>query len=177
VLVLWWPTTKFRYLVPLLPLVFAIGCRFLWELKPPSHRGLLALVTVGLCLFTNVWTFVQIPSHTYYYDGGLVSDNFGGQGETQFVEETRRLRAAADAIVARGPGPILGDHILHAFTHQPLVVNSTAYPPEVVQHLVRKHGIRYVVAERARGPSYGFLAPTELWADDRLVVLELPPRS
>ncbi len=129
--------------------------------------------TVALCLFTNAWTFLKIPSHTYYYDGGLVSDNFGGQGETEFVEEARRLRAAGDAILARGPGPILGDHILYSFTHQPLVVSSTAYPPEVVAHLIRKYGIRYVVAERARAPAYGFLGPTELWADDRYVVLEL----
>ena len=174
-LVLWWPTTKFRYLVPLLPLVFAIGSWFLWQLKPPSARGALVVVTAGLCLFTNLWTFTSIPSHTYYYDGGLVRDNFGGQGETEWVEETRRLRAAADAIVARGLGPVLGDHILHTFTTYPLVVNSTAYPPEVVAHLVRKHGIRYVVAERARAEGYRFLAPTELWSDDRLVVLELRP--
>ena len=159
--------------MPLLPLVFAIGSWFLWQLKPPAQRGLLVGVTALLCLMTNVWTFVSIPSHTYYYDGGLVEDNFGGQGETVFVEEARRLRRAADAIVARGPGPILGDHILHPFTHHPLVVNSTAYPPEVVGHLVRKYGIRYVVAERARSDAYGFLGPTELWADDRWVVLEL----
>jgi 4-amino-4-deoxy-L-arabinose transferase-like glycosyltransferase len=174
-LVLCWPTTKFRYLVPLLPLLFAIGSWFLWQLKGPAQRGLLVVVTVALCLFTNLWTFVDIPSHTYYYDGGLVQDNFGGQGETAFVEEARRLRAAADAIVARGPGPVLGDHILYAFARQPLVVNSTAYPPDVVAHLVRKYGIRYVVAERARSPFYAFLGPTELWSDDRFVVLELRP--
>ena len=172
-LILWWPTTKFRYLVPLLPLVFALGSWFLWELKLSAQRAPLLAVTVALCLFTNAWTFLKIPSHTYYYDGGLVSDNFGGQGETEFVEEARRLRAAGDAILARGPGPILGDHILYSFTHQPLVVSSTAYPPEVVAHLIRKYGIRYVVAERARAPAYGFLGPTELWADDRYVVLEL----
>jgi 4-amino-4-deoxy-L-arabinose transferase-like glycosyltransferase len=176
-LVLWWPTTKFRYLVPLMPLVLAIGSWFLWELKGPVQRGLLVTVTAGLCLFANLWTFMEIPSHTYYYDGGLVQDNFGGQGETAFVEDARRLRAAADAIAARGPGPILGEHILYSFTHQPLVVNSTAYPPEVVAHLVRKYGIRYIVAERAQSGTYAFLGPTELWADDRYAVLELPAIS
>ncbi len=172
-LVLLWPTTKFRYLVPVLPLVFAIGSWFLCELKQPLERGLLVAVTAGLCLFTNVWTFVSIPSHTYYYDGGLVQDNFGGQGETAFVEEAGRLRAAADAIAARGPGPILGDHLLYAFTHQPLVVNSTAYPPDIAAHLVQKYSVRYVVTERSHAQFYGFLNPTELWVDDRFVVLEV----
>ena len=173
-LVLWWPTTKFRYLVPLLPLVLAIGSWFLWQLRPATHRTALVAVTVAACLFTNAWTMLEVPSRTFYYDGGLVDDNFGGQGEAEFVDQARRLRSAADAIVARGPGPILGDHILSAFTHHPLVVNSTAYPPEVVAHLVRKYAIRYVVAERARADAYASLSPTPLWSDDRWLVLELP---
>ncbi|MDP8924253.1 MAG: glycosyltransferase family 39 protein [Chloroflexota bacterium] len=173
-LILWWPTTKFRYLIPLLPLVFAVGAWFVWQLRPTSLRRPLVAVTLGLCLFTNLWTMLAIPSRTYYYNGGLVADNFGQQGETLWVQDTRRLRAAADAIVARGPGVMLGDHILAPFTGQPLVVNSTAYPPEVIDLLVRKYGIRYVVAERAHQDRYAFLNPGVLWSDDRLVVLELP---
>jgi len=175
-LILWWPTTKFRYLVPLLPLVFALGAWFVWQLRPLSLRAPLVAVTLGLCLFTNLWTMLSIPSRTYYYDGGLVADNFGQQGETIWMQDTRRLKEAADRIVTRGPGVILGDHILGHFTGQPLVVNSTAYPPEVVAHLVRKYGIRYVVAERARRDQYAFLSPSVLWSDERLVVLELPSR-
>ena len=175
-LILWWPTTKFRYLVPLPPLVFAIGAWFAWQLRPTTLRGPLVAVTLGLCVFTNLWTMLSIPSRTYYYDGGLVADNFGQQGETQWVQDTRRLRAAADAIVARGPGVVLGDHILAPFTGQRVVVTSTAYPPDVVAHLVRKYGIRYVVAERARQGAYAFLAPSVLWSDERLVVLVLEPK-
>jgi hypothetical protein len=172
-LILAWPTTKFRYLVPVLPLIFAIGSSFLWELEWPGQRTLLVAVTAGLCLFTNLWTFMTIPSHTYYYDGGLVEDNFGGQGETVFVEEAKSLRAAADAILACGPGTILGDHLMYPFTHQPLVVNSTAYSAEVVAHLVRKYDVRYVVAQPARASFYEFLGPSELWSDGRFVVLEI----
>jgi hypothetical protein len=56
----------------------------------------------------------------------------------------------------------------------PLVVNSTGYPPEIVQHLVQTYGIRYVVIDRAHAGLYDFLHPTPVWSDDRLVVLELP---
>jgi 4-amino-4-deoxy-L-arabinose transferase-like glycosyltransferase len=176
-LVLYWPTTKFRYLVPLMPLVLAIGSWFLWELKPFAQRSLLVVVTAGLCVFTNLWTFVSIPSHTYYYDGGLIDDNFGGQGETAWVEETRSFRAAADAIVARGPGAILGYHLMHPFTHQPLVMNSTGYPRDVVAHLVDKYDIRYVVSDHAHAGAYDFLTPTQIWSDERFVVLEVRGRS
>ncbi|MCC6176322.1 MAG: glycosyltransferase family 39 protein [Chloroflexi bacterium] len=173
-LILLWPTTKFRYLVPLLPLVFAIGGWFLWRLGPPRQRLLLAVVTAGLCLFTNVWTMLEIPSRTYYYDGGLVDDNFGQQGEIQFVEQAKHLRAAADAIVSRGPGVVLGEHLLAPLTRHPLVVNSTAYPSDVLAALVARYDVRYVVDERARAGAYAFLDPTEIWSDDRYMVLELP---
>ena len=174
--IIWWPTTKFRYLIPLLPLVFAIGAWSLWQLQPGTLRRRLAVVTLGLCLFTNAWTMLSIPSRTYYYDGGLVADNFGQQGERLFVEEARSFRAAADAIVAHGAGVVLADHILAPFTGMPLVVNSTGYPPEIVEHLVRRYGIRYVVIDRAHASLYDFLAPTVIWSNDRHVVLELPGR-
>jgi 4-amino-4-deoxy-L-arabinose transferase-like glycosyltransferase len=175
-LIIWWPTTKFRYLIPLLPLVFAIGAWALWQLQPGTLRVRLAIVTLGLCLFTNAWTMISIPSRTYYYDGGLVADNFGQQGERLFVEEAQSFRAAADAIVAHGAGVVLGDHILAPFSRMPLVVNSTGYPPEIVEHLVRSHSIRYVVIDRPHASLYDFLRPTPIWSNDRHVVLELPSR-
>jgi hypothetical protein len=173
-LIIWWPTTKFRYLVPLLPLVFAIGAWALWQIRPEALRARLAIVTLGLCLFTNAWSMLSIPSRTYYYDGGLIGDNFGQQGERQFMEDARSFRAAADAIVARGQGTILADHILAPFTRMPLVVNSTGYPPEIIGHLVQTYGIRYIVIDRPHASLYDFLKPSSLWSDDRLVVLELP---
>jgi hypothetical protein len=176
-LIIWWPTTKFRYLVPLLPLVFALGGWCLWQIEPARLRAHIMIVTAGLCLFTNAWSMVSIPSHTYYYDGGLVADNFGQQGERLFVEDARQYQAAADAIVARGPGAVLGDHILAPLTRMPLVINSTAYPPEIVRHLVAKYGIRYIVVDRARADAYAYLNPSQLWAGDRFVVLELPGSS
>ncbi|MFP5368411.1 MAG: ArnT family glycosyltransferase, partial [Actinomycetes bacterium] len=138
-LIVWWPTTKFRYLIPLLPLVFGLGAWALDQLGPERVRHALAAVTLGLCLFTNVWTMLSIPSRTYYYNGGLIGDNFGQQGERIFMEDARRFRAAADAIIARGPGTVLADHILAPFTRMPLVVNSTGYPPGVIQHLVDRY--------------------------------------
>jgi hypothetical protein len=175
-LIVWWPTTKFRYLIPLLPLVFAIGAWALWQLQPTGLRSRLAAVTLGLCLFTNAWTMLSIPSRTYYYDGGLIGDNFGQQGERLFVDEARSFKAAADAIVARGSGVVLGDHILAPFTRMPLVVNSTGYSTEVVEHLVQRYGVRYVVIDIPHASLYDFLRPTTIWANDRHVVLELPRR-
>lgn len=175
-LIVFWPTTKFRYLIPLLPLVFGIGAWALWQLQPAPLRARVAAVTLGLCLFTNAWTMISIPSRTYYYNGGLVADNFGQQGERQFMDDVRHFRAAADAIVAHGPGVVLADHILAPFTRMPLVVNSTGYPPEIVEHLARTYAIRYVVIDHAYASTYAVLQPTPIWSDEKLVVLEVPLR-
>jgi hypothetical protein len=175
-LIIWWPTTKFRYLVPLLPLAIAIGAWCLWQVRPASLRARLVLVTAALCLFTNAWTMLSIPSRTYYYDGGLIGDNFGQQGERLFADDARQYEAAADAIRARGPGVVLGDHILAPLTRMPLVVISSAYPPEIVQHLVDKYQVRYIVAERVHADAYAFLGVTPLWSGDRHVLLETSRR-
>jgi 4-amino-4-deoxy-L-arabinose transferase-like glycosyltransferase len=175
-LIAFWPTTKFRYLIPLLPLVFGVGAWGLWQVRPVPLRARVAAVTLGLCLFTNAWTMLSIQSRTYYYNGGLVADNFGQQGERQFMDDARHFRAAADAIVARGPGVVLADHILAPFTRMPLVVNSTGYPPEIVEHLARTYNIRYVVIDHAYAMNYAILQPTSIWSDDKLVVLEVPSR-
>jgi hypothetical protein len=59
----------------------------------------------------------------------------------------------------------------------PLVVNSTGYPPEIIEFLVDRYGIRYIVIDVPHANLYDFLMPTPLWTDERLVVLELPPRQ
>ena len=174
-LIIWWPTTKFRYLIPLLPLVFAIGAWALWQLRPESVRHRLAIVTLGLCLFTNAWTMLSIPSRTYYYDGGLIGDNFGQQGERQFVDEARELpssrRRHRGARARRDAG-----------RPHPVAVHADAagrqldrLPARDHQHLVQTYGIRYIVIDRAHASDCTISSkPTPLWSDDRLVVLELP---
>lgn len=170
-LILLWPTTKFRYLVPLFPLLVLIGSWLLFSLKPAELRNLLAAAAFGLACFTSAWTFASVPSHTYYYDGGVVGDNFGGQGEIAYVTELRQLERAAAAIRAAGPGAVLGPHPLYHLTRQPLVVNSAAFNREVVEHLVRRYNIRYLVAEPGRAASYtSFLPGQIIWQDETLAV-------
>src|SRR5204862_4520777 len=130
-----------RYLVPLFPLAALIGSWLLWQVKPPDLRTLLAAVGFGLTCLTSLWTFSGIPSHTYYYDGGVVSDNFGAQGEIAYVDDLRHLEQAASAIHAEGPGAVLGPHALYAMAHQPLVVNSDAFSAELAARLVTRYDV------------------------------------
>jgi hypothetical protein len=173
-LVLLWPTTKFRYLVPLLPFAVLVATWLLWQIKPGEVRNLLAGVALALSCFTSVWTFASIPSHTYYYNGGVVTDNFGGQGEILYIEELRHLEAAAAAIRASGPGTVLGPHALYTLARQPLVINSSEYSADVLSHLVRQYAVRYIVAEPELLPRYaGLFSGRPIWQGSKFAVFEL----
>lgn len=173
-LILLWPTTKFRYLVPLLPLAALAGSWLLWQIKPSEVRGLLAATCLGGAVFTSAWTWASIPSHTYYYDGGVVTDNFGGQGEIAYIDDLRHLERVAAAMHAAGPGVVLGPHPLYAMARQPLVINSDAFSREVVEHLVQRYAIRYVVAAPGRLDFYrSFLPGRLLWQDERYILYEV----
>lgn len=173
-LALLWPTTKFRYLVPLLPFALGLGAWLLWQIRPPATRTLLAGVSFVMLLGLGAWTWLSVPSHTYYYDGGVVNDNFGQQGETIWAEDARRMQRAAAVIRARGPGAVLGDHLFYYLARQPLVINSSGYSPEVLRHLVERYHVRYAWIERKDLGRYQALFPAApLYEDERFVLLEI----
>ena len=174
-LILIWPTTKFRYLVPLVPLAVLLGTWFLWQLQPANLRGVLATLTLTLTLTTSVWTFRSVPSRTYYYDGGAVTDNFGGQGEIRWVEEVQRIERAAAVLRSAGPGVVLGTHpFYHLAPGHPLIINSRQYSQTIVEFFVRRYGVQYVWTEQDSVGFYRAFLPIEvLWQDDGFALLRL----
>lgn len=173
-LILLWPTTKFRYLVPLLPLALTLGTWLLWQLEPRRIRVVLAGVCTAGFAFMSVWTWSSVPTHTYYYDGGVVTDNFGQQGERIWADDSLRIARAASAIKSHGPGAILGDHLFYYLARQPLVIGPGAYSPEVVRHLVTQYDIRYAWLDRANAETFpSDLRGTALYEDDRFTLIEV----
>ncbi|MFN0074144.1 MAG: hypothetical protein ACKVVP_21905 [Chloroflexota bacterium] len=173
-LALLWPTTKFRYLVPLLPLVLGLGVWLLSQIEPRPVRTLLRGVSTAAVVIVSAWTWLVIPSHTYYYNGGVVTDNFGQQGETVWMTEARQVARAAEIIRDRGPGTILGDHLFYALARQPIVINSAAYPRDVLETLVARYQVRYVWLEQGRlDETRQWLGGTLLHEDGRFALLEL----
>jgi hypothetical protein len=137
-------------------------------------RKLLGGVCTAALVFVSVWTWAVIPSHTYYYDGGVVTDNFGQQGETVWAEDARRIARASEIIREHGPGTVLGDHLFYALARQPLVINSAGYPREALEALIARYQVRYVWLERGRLEDvHAWLGGTVLFDDDRFALLEL----
>lgn len=83
-----WPVAKFRYVVPLLPLVFLLGGYYLFfVVRKGWLRGSFTIASIAGIIILSVLTYGGTPSHTYYYDGVLTTDNFGKQGEWEFITQ------------------------------------------------------------------------------------------
>lgn len=87
-----WPITKFRYFVPLLPIVFILSLEAIAHFVPRRHTQVLwmSLVTMGIVL-GSVLTYLSVPTHTYYYDGAITTDPFSGRGEWNYLRDNGYL--------------------------------------------------------------------------------------
>ena len=87
-----WPVTKFRYFVPLLPLVFLLSLEEITTLirSRTMRRGVLALITLTI-IVCSFLTYRSVPTHTYYYDGAITTDPFSGKGEWNYLRDSNLL--------------------------------------------------------------------------------------
>lgn len=79
------PIVKFRYFVPMVPLVFLAGGIY-FDMQKPRMRNILMIATIILVMVGSWLTYRSVPSHTYYYDGAITTDIFGKQGERDFIQ-------------------------------------------------------------------------------------------
>ncbi|MFH0851338.1 MAG: hypothetical protein V1876_01170, partial [Candidatus Peregrinibacteria bacterium] len=83
-----WPVTKFRYFVPLLPLVFLLSLEAIRHFNPRRRTRILwmGLISVAICS-GSILTYLSVPTHTYYYDGAITTDPFSGRGEWNYLRD------------------------------------------------------------------------------------------
>ena len=83
-----YPVWKFRYFVPMLPLVFLFALDQLWHIRIAERtRNLLCGGVLVAVLAVSVWTYIETaPAHTTYYDGAMTQDPFHANEEKSFQE-------------------------------------------------------------------------------------------
>src|SRR3989344_5612837 len=87
-----WPVTKFRYFVPILPLVFLAGSWWIGNFVSSQRLKLLAAgSSFALLILLSVFTYFSTPSRTYYYGGTVIADNFGGKWELEYIQNYEPL--------------------------------------------------------------------------------------
>ena len=83
-----WPITKFRYFVPLFPLVLFIGVDQIYAYPYSRQFRYTIIGMITVCFITvSVLTYRAIPTHTYYYDGAITQDPFHTRGEYNFMKD------------------------------------------------------------------------------------------
>jgi len=83
-----WPITKFRYFVPLFPLILFIGLDQIYALSLSKCKHRAVLITTSVCfVVVSVLTYRAIPTHTYYYDGAITQDPFHSRGEYNYMKD------------------------------------------------------------------------------------------
>ena len=81
-----WPVTKFRYFVPILPLVFLAGIWWIFNfISSRRLKYLAAGSSFTLLILLSIFTYFSTPSRTYFYGGTVTTDNFGSKGELEYI--------------------------------------------------------------------------------------------
>jgi len=70
------PVFKFRYFVPILPLILIISSDYMiCFLNKRIKKAVIVTAIIFMIIFSGL-TYLATPSHTYYYDGALTYDYF-----------------------------------------------------------------------------------------------------
>ena len=110
-----WPVVKFRYFAPMLPLVFLLALEHLYAVRLSERvRRILIDATLACIIVLSFFTYRAIPTHTYYFNGAITTDPFGGSEEMRFVESHGLIAPATPkgtgplqpAVPPKGPVPI-----------------------------------------------------------------------
>lgn len=80
-----WPIVKFRYFVPLVPLVIVGGADYLYGCVNGKYRPWVTAFSLCLMVALSILTFFSTPTHTYYNGGSVVADTFGRNSEVETI--------------------------------------------------------------------------------------------
>ena len=139
-----WPVYKFRYFVPIIPLIIGLGAYGVFRLIHHSQARTVVITIALIALLTvDVLTYLRVPSHTNYYDSNELFHYRTGESEWQ--TETRLMNAALDVLDDYPPGAVIGAAAVFYHTHRPLVLATGIKDPDILRFLVEKYEVRYIL--------------------------------
>jgi hypothetical protein len=167
-----WPVFKFRYFVPMLPLVFGLGAYGLFSIKLPlKTQNLLAIASVVGMVVVSLVTYLRVPSHTNYYD----SNEFFRYrtGETEWLTEEMYLIDAAGKIkTGNRESPIMNARpALFYYVHRPIAITNFIQDPAIISSLVEEYDIQLILDQHNRMDFYAeFLDIVVIYANEKYAV-------
>ena len=141
-----WPEFKFRYFVPLLPLVSLLAADGVVRWTPARWRRAAAWAALGATAGGGALMALRVPQHTAYYDPGEWVALRPGEADWQRAE--RALVRALGALEREPPGALLGPIAAYYHTGRPVVEHRHPGDVPTLAHLMERFAVRYaVVAE------------------------------
>jgi len=172
-----WPVFKFRYFVPLLPLLIGMGVYGIFRTFRQKKRLILILTLVVFSfIVVDVITYLRVPSHTNYYDSNDLFRYRFGEADWQIRE--RLLIGATSALDDESPGSIIGSVEIFYYTHRPLVIATGISDQKLIRFLVEKHDVKYIIDDTKRESFYQeFLDVDVIYQNDGYVLLNISESS
>jgi 4-amino-4-deoxy-L-arabinose transferase-like glycosyltransferase len=166
-----WPVFKFRYFVPLMPLLIGLGAYGIFSVLHQS-RVLIPVLTTSLAAFLLVGgiTYVRVPTHTNYYDSNEFFHYRVGESEWQITE--RAFQEVALVLAQQPPGAVIGPISVIYYTHHLAVSNPG--DPEMAKYFIGKHSIKYILDESSRKSFYDqFLRTNVIYGNNSYILLAI----
>jgi hypothetical protein len=164
-----WPVFKFRYFVPMMPLLIGLGVYGIFGFLRQS-RALMPVLTASLAVLLIVGgiTYVRVPTHTNYYDSNEFFHYRVGENEWQITQ--RAFQEVALVLAQQPPGAVIGEIPVLYYTHRLAVSNPG--DPEVTKYFIEKHAVKYILDESARKSFYDqFLSTDVIYDNDSFILL------
>lgn len=169
-----WPVFKFRYFIPMLPLIFIwAGFTIYHTPKLIEKSPWLSLITVIGILSISVLTYWRVPSHTSYYDNNeLISWR---TSEAEWYAKATRYKEAINQLPSQADGSLLAlEYSAYYYTDMPIVLLNSRTDDEIFQWLVERYNVQYIVLEKQQVSmlEYDWLVE-ELFTNQDYVVFQL----
>ncbi len=165
-----WPSFKFRYFVPILPLWFGLGAIGLVSLFKGT-RWFYPTVTCSLVCFLGVsWiTYNSVSSHTNYYDSNEFYHYRTGEAEWQ-VEE-RNLCELAKYLKNQPKQIIIGPLQAHTYSGYTVININSLQDPGIALHFIEKYQIRWILDEASKLEFYKELLEVQVIRENNDFIL------
>jgi 4-amino-4-deoxy-L-arabinose transferase-like glycosyltransferase len=139
-----WPVFKFRYFVPLMPLIIALGCFGIFsQIRRNDVRNGFIILSILSLMAVDGLTYVRVPSHTNYYDSNELAH--WRTGEAEWQKQIRSMQLAAQELDFYESGTVIADIPVFYFTHQPIIRAVDITDQDILRALVKEYNVRYVL--------------------------------
>lgn len=170
-----WPVFKFRYFVPMMPLVFALSSYGIFTvIRRTKMQNLMAVSSVVAVIVVSAVTYLRVPSHTNYYDSNEFFHYRTGESEW-WTDEQLLIDAAAQIKDMGLEAPILGLRpSLFYHLRLPIVMVNNIRDPQILSWLVDAYAVQYIIDEHDRASYFsGFLNTALVYKNEKYTVLSI----